>query len=101
MAEQKFIYHMHRLSKIVPPKRKILEDISLSFFPGAKIGVVGPNGSGKSSLLKIMAGIDTDFLGDAWAMKGTKCQDCHVLNPTPRSLDPWGNRLKANEKKKD
>ena len=72
MAEQKFIYHMHRLSKIVPPKRKILEDISLSFFPGAKIGVVGPNGSGKSSLLKIMAGIDTDFLGDAWAMKGTR-----------------------------
>jgi ATP-binding cassette ChvD family protein len=72
MAEQKFIYHMHRLTKIVPPKRKILEDISLSFFPGAKIGVVGPNGSGKSSLLKIMAGIDADFLGEAWAMKGTK-----------------------------
>ncbi|NNK62486.1 MAG: energy-dependent translational throttle protein EttA [Gemmatimonadetes bacterium] len=72
MAEQKFIYHMHRLTKIVPPKRKILEDISLSFFPGAKIGVVGPNGSGKSSLLKIMAGLDADFLGEAWAMKGTK-----------------------------
>ncbi|NNF38496.1 MAG: energy-dependent translational throttle protein EttA [Gemmatimonadetes bacterium] len=63
---------MHRLTKIVPPKRKILEDISLSFFPGAKIGVVGPNGSGKSSLLKIMAGLDADFLGEAWAMKGTK-----------------------------
>jgi sulfate-transporting ATPase len=72
MSEQKFIYHMYRLSKIVPPKREILKDISLSFFPGAKIGVVGPNGSGKSSLLKIMAGLDADFLGEAWAMKGTR-----------------------------
>jgi ATP-binding cassette ChvD family protein len=72
MAGPQFIYHMHRLSKIVPPKRKILEDISLSFYPGAKIGVVGSNGSGKSSLLKIMAGLDTDFLGEAWAAKGTR-----------------------------
>ncbi|MFC1660471.1 energy-dependent translational throttle protein EttA [Gemmatimonadota bacterium] len=72
MSEQKFIYHMYRLSKIVPPKREILSKISLSFFPGAKIGVVGPNGSGKSSLLRIMAGLDEDFLGEAWAMKGTR-----------------------------
>jgi energy-dependent translational throttle protein EttA len=72
MSEQKFIYHMHRLQKIVPPKREILKGINLSFFPGAKIGVVGPNGSGKSSLLKIMAGVDKDFLGEAWAMKGTR-----------------------------
>lgn len=72
MSEQKFIYHMYRLSKIVPPKREILKNISLSFFPGAKIGVVGPNGSGKSSLLKIMAGLDSDFLGEAWAAKGTR-----------------------------
>ena len=72
MSGPQFIYHMHRLSKIVPPKRKILEDISLSFYPGAKIGVVGSNGSGKSSLLRIMAGLDTDFLGEAWAAKGTK-----------------------------
>jgi ATP-binding cassette ChvD family protein len=84
MAEQKFIYHMHRLTKIVPPKRKILEDISLSFFPGAKIGVVGPNGAGKSSLLKIMAGLDTDFLGDAWAMKGTRIG----FLPQEPELDP-------------
>ena len=63
---------MYRLSKIVPPKREILKNISLSFFPGAKIGVVGPNGSGKSSLLKIMAGLDTDILGEAWAAKGTR-----------------------------
>jgi sulfate-transporting ATPase len=72
MSGPQFIYHMHRLSKIVPPKREILKNINLSFYPGAKIGVVGPNGSGKSSLLRIMAGLDTDFLGEAWAAKGTR-----------------------------
>ncbi len=72
MSEQKFIYHMRDLRKIVPPKREVLKGIDLSFFPGAKIGVVGPNGSGKSSLLRIMAGVDTDFLGEAWAAKGTR-----------------------------
>ncbi|MCK5359781.1 MAG: ATP-binding cassette domain-containing protein, partial [Gammaproteobacteria bacterium] len=60
-----YIYTMNRVSKIVPPGRKILEDISLSFFPGAKIGVLGLNGSGKSTLLKIMAGIDTEIEGEA------------------------------------
>jgi ATPase subunit of ABC transporter with duplicated ATPase domains len=59
---------MNRLGKIVPPKRQILKDISLSFFPGAKIGVLGLNGSGKSTLLKIMAGVDTDFIGEAQPM---------------------------------
>jgi ATP-binding cassette ChvD family protein len=63
---------MHRLSKIVPPKREILKNVNLSFYPGAKIGVVGSNGSGKSSLLRIMAGLDADFLGEAWAAKGTR-----------------------------
>ena len=72
MSGPQFIYHMHRLSKIVPPKREILKNINLSFYPGAKIGVVGPNGAGKSSLLRIMAGLDTDFLGEAWAAKGTR-----------------------------
>ena len=67
-----FVYSMHRLGKIVPPKREILKDISLSFFPGAKIGVLGLNGSGKSTLLKIMAGVDTDFNGDARPMPGIK-----------------------------
>jgi sulfate-transporting ATPase len=61
---------MNRVGKIVPPKRQILKDISLSFFPGAKIGVLGLNGSGKSSLLKIMAGIDTDIQGEARPMPG-------------------------------
>jgi energy-coupling factor transporter ATP-binding protein EcfA2 len=55
-----FVYTMNRVGKVVPPKREILKDISLSFFPGAKIGVLGLNGSGKSTLLRIMAGIDTD-----------------------------------------
>ena len=72
MSGPQFIYHMHRLSKIVPPKREILKNVNLSFYPGAKIGVVGSNGSGKSSLLRIMAGLDADFLGDAWAAKGTR-----------------------------
>ncbi len=63
-----YVYTMNRLGKIVPPKRQILKDISLSFFPGAKIGVLGLNGSGKSTLLKIMAGVDTDFIGEAQPM---------------------------------
>jgi ATP-binding cassette ChvD family protein len=63
---------MNRVSKIVPPKREILKDISLSFFPGAKIGVLGLNGSGKSTLLKIMAGLDTEFQGEARPMPGLK-----------------------------
>ncbi|MBL4831908.1 MAG: ATP-binding cassette domain-containing protein, partial [Aliivibrio sp.] len=70
MAE--YVYTMSRVSKIVPPKRKILKDISLSFFPGAKIGVLGLNGSGKSSLLKIMAGLDTDIDGEARPQAGLK-----------------------------
>ena len=60
-----FVYTMHRVGKVVPPKREILKDISLSFFPGAKIGVLGLNGSGKSTLLRIMAGLDKDFSGEA------------------------------------
>ena len=65
-----YVYTMNRVGKIVPPKRQILKDISLSFFPGAKIGVLGLNGSGKSTLLKIMAGIDTDTQGEAVPMPG-------------------------------
>ena len=65
-----YVYTMNKVGKIVPPKRQILKDISLSFFPGAKIGVLGLNGSGKSTLLKIMAGIDKDIIGDAIPMPG-------------------------------
>ncbi|MBA6327119.1 energy-dependent translational throttle protein EttA [Colwellia sp. MB02u-6] len=67
----KFIMSMNRVSKVVPPKRTILKDISLSFFPGAKIGVLGLNGSGKSTLLRIMAGLDTEFEGESKALPGT------------------------------
>ena len=67
-----YIFTMNRVSKIVPPKRQILRDISLSFFPGAKIGVLGLNGSGKSSLLRIMAGVDTDIDGEARPQPGIK-----------------------------
>lgn len=65
-----YVYTMHRVGKIVPPKRHILKDISLSFFPGAKIGVLGLNGAGKSTLLRIMAGIDTDIEGEARPQAG-------------------------------
>ena len=71
MAPQ-FIYVMKGLRKVVPPSRVILDDIWLSFYPGAKIGVLGPNGAGKSSLLRIMAGVDQEFQGEAWAHKGTR-----------------------------
>jgi ATP-binding cassette ChvD family protein len=69
MARQ-FIYHMQGLSKVYPGNRKILENINLSFYPDAKIGVLGVNGSGKSTLLRIMAGLDTEFTGEAWVAEG-------------------------------
>jgi ATP-binding cassette ChvD family protein len=67
-----YVFTMHKVGKIVPPKRQILKDISLSFFPGAKIGVLGLNGSGKSTLLRIMAGIDRDIVGEATPQKNLK-----------------------------
>ena len=79
-----YVYTMNRVGKIVPPKRQILKNISLSFFPGAKIGVLGLNGSGKSSLLRIMAGIDRDIEGEAVPMPGIKIG---YLPQEPR-LDP-------------
>ncbi|HVT39933.1 MAG TPA: ATP-binding cassette domain-containing protein, partial [Gemmatimonadaceae bacterium] len=71
MAPQ-FIYVMKALRKVIPPSRIILDDIWLSFYPGAKIGVLGANGAGKSSLLRIMAGVDNEFQGEAWPHKGTR-----------------------------
>ncbi|MGL4459889.1 MAG: ATP-binding cassette domain-containing protein, partial [Plesiomonas shigelloides] len=67
-----YVYSMHRVGKVVPPKRHILKDISLSFFPGAKIGVLGLNGAGKSTLLRIMAGVDTEIEGEARPQPGLK-----------------------------
>ena len=72
MATYQYIYTMVNLGKVVPPKREILKGIYLSFFPGAKIGVLGANGAGKSSLLRIMAGVDTDFIGEARPADGIK-----------------------------
>ncbi|MFV1872038.1 MAG: energy-dependent translational throttle protein EttA [Oleiphilus sp.] len=67
-----YVFTMNRVGKVVPPKKEILKDISLSFFPGAKIGVLGLNGAGKSTLLKIMAGVDKDYIGEARAQPGIK-----------------------------
>ena len=79
-----FIFQMQDLRKVVPPKREILKGIWLSFYFGAKIGVIGPNGAGKSSLLKIMAGEDREFMGEAFPAKGIKVG---YLQQEPR-LDP-------------
>ena len=79
-----FIYTMNRVGKVVPPKRVILRDISLSFFPGAKIGVLGLNGSGKSTLLRIMAGVDNEFEGEARPQPGIKIG----FLPQEPKLDP-------------
>ena len=86
-----FIYVMKDLRKVVPPSRIILDGIWLSFYPGAKIGVLGPNGAGKSSLLRIMAGVDHDFQGEAWVAAGTRVG---YLSQEPR-LDP-GKDVKGN-----
>jgi ATP-binding cassette ChvD family protein len=72
MNGRQFIYHMQGLTKTYPPNKKILENIHLSFYPDAKIGVLGVNGSGKSTLLRIMAGIDNDFTGEAWIAEGAR-----------------------------
>jgi ATP-binding cassette ChvD family protein len=71
MARQ-FIYHMQELSKVYPGNRKVLENVNLSFYPDAKIGVLGVNGAGKSTLLRIMAGLDQEFSGEAWAAEGAR-----------------------------
>jgi len=90
MAPQ-FIYVMKALRKVVPPSRIILDDIWLSFYPGAKIGVLGPNGAGKSSLLRIMAGVDTEFQGEAWAHKGTRIGYLPQEPELDPNLDVRGN----------
>ncbi len=72
MSNPQYVYTMSRLSKTWPGGKEVLRDISLSFLPGAKIGVLGINGAGKSTLLKIMAGVETEFQGEAWAADGIK-----------------------------
>jgi ATP-binding cassette ChvD family protein len=95
MASYQFIYVMKQLSKAFPGGKKVLENISLSFFPGAKIGVLGLNGSGKSTLMKIMAGLDKEYQGEAWAADGVRVgyleQEPH-LNP---EKDVMGNVMEG------
>ncbi len=86
-----FIYVMKALTKVVPPSRVILNDIWLSFYPGAKIGVLGANGAGKSSLLRIMAGIDQDYNGEAWAAQGTRIGFLPQEPSLDTALDVRGN----------
>jgi ATP-binding cassette ChvD family protein len=91
MPPPTFIYVMKDLRKVVPPSREILRGIWLSFYHGAKIGVLGANGSGKSSLLRIMAGVDQDFQGEAWAADGTKIGYLPQEPELDPSLDVKGN----------
>src|SRR5664279_2405814 len=95
-----YVFTMNRVGKIVPPKRQILKNISLSFFPGAKIGVLGLNGSGKSTLLRIMAGLDHDISGEAWAADGATIG----FLPQEPELDPakdvQGNVMEGLAEKK-
>ncbi len=90
MAQQ-FVFTMKELGKTVPPKRQILKDIWLSFYPGAKIGVLGNNGSGKSTLLRIMAGVDKEFTGEAFPMEGLKIGFLQQEPSLDESKDVFGN----------
>lgn len=96
-----FVYTMNRVGKIVPPSKYILKDISLSFFPGAKIGVLGLNGSGKSTLLKIMAGLDTDIIGEARPQPGIKIGYLAQEPQLDLTLDVRGNIELAVKEVKD
>src|SRR5687768_8378845 len=87
MNGRQFIYHMQGLTKVYPGGRKVLENIHLSFYPDAKIGVLGVNGSGKSTLMRIMAGLDKEFVGEAWVADGARVG---YLSQEPQ-LDPTKN----------
>lgn len=91
MVAYQYIYVMKSLSKIFPGGREILKDVWLSFYPGAKIGIIGPNGSGKSTLLKIMAGLDKEFNGEAWAAEGVKVGYLSQEPELDPNLDVAGN----------
>ncbi len=99
MARQ-FIYHMHGMSKSYAGGKKVLDNIHLSFYPDAKIGVLGPNGSGKSTLLKIMAGLDTEFQGEAWADKGAKVGYLAQEPELDPQLNVLGNVMTGVKEKK-
>ena len=99
MARQ-FIYHMHGMSKAYAGGKKVLDNIHLSFYPDAKIGILGPNGSGKSTLLKIMAGVDTEFQGEAWAAQGAKVGYLSQEPELDPALNVLGNVMTGVKEKK-
>jgi ATP-binding cassette ChvD family protein len=99
MARQ-FIYHMHGLTKAYASGKKVLENINLSFYPDAKIGVLGPNGSGKSTLLRIMAGLDTDFAGEAWLAEGATVGLLAQEPELDPALNVMGNVMEGVAEKK-
>ncbi|MCT4656404.1 MAG: energy-dependent translational throttle protein EttA [Cohaesibacter sp.] len=94
MARQ-FIYHMHGLSKTYTGGKKVLDNIHLSFYPDAKIGILGPNGAGKSTILRIMAGLDTEFTGEAWAADGAKIGYLPQEPQLDESKDVLGNVMEG------
>ncbi|EJW21921.1 hypothetical protein IMCC14465_03150 [alpha proteobacterium IMCC14465] len=95
MASYQYVYVMDQLSKTYPGGKQVLKDIRLSFFPGAKIGVVGVNGSGKSTLLKIMAGLDNEYTGEAWAAEGAKVGYLEQEPQLNASKDVLGNVMEG------
>jgi len=100
VANPQYVYHMHKLSKTYPGGKQVLKDISLSFFPGAKIGVVGLNGAGKSTLLKIMAGQLEEYVGEAWAAEGVRVGYLPQEPELDASKDVLGNAMEGVAEKK-
>jgi len=100
VANPQYVYHMHKLSKTYPGGKQVLKDISLSFFPGAKIGVVGLNGAGKSTLLKIMAGDIEDYVGEAWAADGVRVGYLPQEPDLDATKDVLGNAMEGVAEKK-
>ncbi|HUI94097.1 MAG TPA: energy-dependent translational throttle protein EttA [Chitinivibrionales bacterium] len=92
---EKFVYYMYKMTKVYPPKKEVLKEISLSFYYGAKIGIIGINGSGKSTLMRIMAGIDKEFLGEAWIEQGRTVGYLPQEPALDESIDVKGNVEKA------
>jgi ATP-binding cassette ChvD family protein len=100
VANPQYVYHMHKLSKTYPGGKQVLKDISLSFFPGAKIGVVGLNGAGKSTLLKIMAGDLEEYIGEAWAADGVRVGYLAQEPELDPAKDVLGNAMEGVAAKK-
>ena len=100
MANPQYVYHMHKLSKTYPGGKQVLKDISLSFFPGAKIGVVGLNGAGKSTLLRIMAGELEDYVGEAWAAEDVRVGYLPQEPELDAEKDVLGNAMEGVAEKK-